>query len=76
MKDFLGQELAVGDFVLVGTPVNSGRGFALRKIVKFSPKMVQLESGYTWRTRPTSVYPQCVVKISPEQVTWYNLNHS
>ena len=71
-KDFMGQDLAVGDYVLVGSPMDHGRGFKLGPIVKFSPKMVQVDLP-SWNKKPTSVYPQDVFKVSPEQVTWYLL---
>jgi hypothetical protein len=72
-KDFLGQDLAVGDHVLVGTPMDMGRGFKIGPIVKFSLKMVQVDLP-SWNKKLTSVYPEEVFKVSPEQVTWYLLN--
>lgn len=73
MKDFLGQELAVGDHVIVGSAFGQQRGFTIGHIVKFSPKMVQVDTS-RWDKKPNSFYPQDLVKVSPEQMTWYMLS--
>lgn len=81
MKDFLGQELAVGDHVIVGSAFGQQRGFRMGKVVKFSPKMVQVDTGKTryilvdtQAKKLDSFYPQDLIKVSPEQMTWYMLN--
>lgn len=81
MKDFLGQELAVGDHVLVGSAFGQQRGFRMGQIVKFSPKMVQVDTGRkryvlldVTARKTDSYYPQDLVKVLPEQMTWYMLN--
>jgi hypothetical protein len=72
MKDFFGQELAVGDHVLIST--SGSRGFEVHTIVKFSPKMVQVDKSTKWHPgRMMSVHPTCTVKISAEMMTWYTL---
>ena len=74
MKDFLNQDIAVGDHAILGTPTGQGRGFRVVQVVKFSPKMVQVTNPYAtgyYAGRKTSVYPNQLVKILPEQLTWY-----
>jgi hypothetical protein len=76
MKDFLNQELAVDDWAILGTPTGQGRGFRVMKVVKFSAKMVQVTNPYAtgyYAGRKTSVYPDQLVKILPEQLTWYTI---
>lgn len=81
MKDFLGQDLAAGDHVIVGSAFGQQRGFRMGKVVKFSPKMVQVDTGKnryilvdTQTKKLDSFYPQDLIKVSPEQMTWYMLN--
>lgn len=74
MRDFLNQELAVGDHVVV---CRSGSRLQLRQIVKFSVKMVQIsnpDAQYAWERKNISVYPYQLVKILPEQLTWYAIS--
>jgi hypothetical protein len=74
MRDFLNQELLVGDSAILGTPTGQGRGFRVVQVVKFSTKMVQVTNPHAvtaYGRRNTSVYPDQLVKILPEQLTWY-----
>lgn len=73
MKDFHGQELAVGDEVTT-TPKNY-RGLVRGKIVAFTPQQVRVEYLNTWnygeagRAEKFLTYPSTVVKILPPQPT-------
>lgn len=72
MKDFLNQELAEGDHAIIGTPYGPAPRFRVVQILGFSAKMVRITSEYTWSSRKSqSVYPNQLVKIMPEQLTWY-----
>lgn len=71
MNDFLGQDLAVGDHVLVGSPA----GLALGVIVKFSPKMVQVDLNRRHK-KPVSCYSETLCKLTSEQVMWHLLNRA
>lgn len=42
VKDFLGQELEVGDYLVYGTTMSSGRGLYIGRIVKFNPKTIKV----------------------------------
>ena len=76
MKDFLNQDLAAGDHVIIGSTVGQGRGFRVMQVVKFSAKMVQVTNPdtYTWSKKTLSVYPNQLVKILPEQLTWWAIS--
>jgi len=77
MKDFLNQELAVDDWAILGTPTGQGRGFRVMQVVKFSTKMVQVTDPYAttkWGKKNTSVYADQLVKILPEQLTWWAIS--
>lgn len=77
ITDFLNQDLAVGDYAVLGTPTGQGRGFRLVQVVKFSTKMVQVINPYAttkWGKKTISVYADQLVKVLPEQVSWYILN--
>lgn len=74
VRDFLNQEIQVGDHAILGSPVGQGRGFRVVQVVKFSAKMVQVCNPHAtteYGRRTTSVYPGQLVKILPEQLTWY-----
>lgn len=47
MKDYLGQELKVGDVVIYYC--NSYRNFKTNRIVKITNCYVFIDEGYTWR---------------------------
>jgi hypothetical protein len=77
MKDFLNQDLAAGDHVIMGSTVGQGRGFRVMQVVKFSTKMVQVTDPYAttkWGKKNTSVYADQLVKILPEQLTWWAIS--
>lgn len=76
IKDFLKQDLAPNDFVLVPSAYGSGRGFRIAQVLHFSPKMVRVRLSTcprTGRHDDLSVYPTDLVKLSDEQMVWYNL---
>ncbi|ARO29926.1 hypothetical protein NXC14_CH01976 [Rhizobium sp. NXC14] len=66
MKDFIDQELAVGDRVVHGV---GGRGGGLSgpyKVVGFTEQMVKIDYKRAWRKEDYSlVAPHCLVKVAP-----------
>ena len=49
MKDFLGNELSVGDKVI--TIIPNYRGLVLATVIKFTPKKVRVSYKNTWNYR-------------------------
>jgi hypothetical protein len=66
MKDFLNQDLAVGDHVVM---VGGGKNFRVGMITKFTPKKVRVQF-YDWQWE-TIQRPDQLIKMYPEQMTWW-----
>jgi hypothetical protein len=71
MKDFIGRELAEGDFVAMMLP--GYRSLVLGKIVKFTPKKVRVAYTYQRRNEDTAVDPRDLVKLDGPDFTTYLL---
>lgn len=73
MRDFLGNELTEGDFVVLLTP--NYRGLALGKVIKLTPKKVRVEYKNTWNYGNGGKTMECVVaafsliRLEGEQLT-------
>ena len=63
--DVIGQELAVGDCVLVDAQYE----LVVAKITRFTPKMVVVDLG----GKEATEYATSMVKLTSEQATWYFL---
>ena len=71
--DKLGQQIVVGDFVAFP----GCNTLMIGKIVKFSPKMINLSRVSTsWRENNTRKYPDDIIKLDDSTVTFYILKHS
>lgn len=66
MKDFLNQDLAVGDHVIM---VGNGRNYRVGVVTKFTPKKVRVQF-YDWK-RETIQRSDQLIKMYPEQMTWW-----
>jgi hypothetical protein len=67
MKDFLNQELAIGDHVIL---IQDGyRSYDVGVIEKFTPKQIRVKINSYLGSKMQ--YPVQLVKILPEQLTWY-----
>lgn len=67
MKDFIGQELEIGDYVALMQP--NYRNMVLGKVEKFNPKMIKVSyTGYNKYESTYSCYSQDVVKLNREDV--------
>ena len=64
--DVIGQELAVGDCVVVDY---AQYGLVVAKITRFTPKMVVVDLG----GKEATEYATSMVKLTSEQATWYIL---
>lgn len=71
MKDFLNQDLELGDFVVM--VYSESKRFHIAKIIKFTPKMVRIEFITRNWNKETVQSPEDLIKLHPEQVTWYLL---
>lgn len=68
MKDFLNQELAVGDYVIM---IGYGKNYRVGVITKFTPKKVRVKFyDSQWDMIQD---PQQLIKMYPEQLTWWVL---
>lgn len=65
MKDYLGQELNVGDVVIYYC--NHYRNFKTNRISKITKCYVFIDEGYTWRG-PFKQEPQQVIKHPDQKV--------
>lgn len=79
MKDFLDQELAIGDAVIINDKRYSN--IALAKIVKFTPTMMRAEVydhhwGKGWSGETVLCHSGQVIKADPELVTAWLLKRS
>lgn len=71
-KDFLGQDLEIGNFVVYGTTMNKSRGMVLAKVVKFTPKMVCCEREINKKV--DKVYETDMMKVDDKVVFTYKIN--
>ncbi len=68
MKDFLNQDLAVNDYVIM---IGYGKNYRVGVITKFTPKKVRVKFyDSQWDTIQA---PQQLIKMYPEQLTWWVL---
>jgi hypothetical protein len=70
MKDFLGQDLAVGDMVIL---VGYGENLQVATVERFTAQKVRVK--YFRSDWGKLKNPKQVAKMSDEQATWYSLNH-
>jgi hypothetical protein len=70
MKDFLGQELSIGDNVIIITP--NYRDFTLAQVIKFTAKNVRVK----FNGRELLQAPSQLVRMNTAAVTKYLLKHS
>jgi len=70
MKDFLEQELSIGDNVIIITP--NYRDFSLAQVVKFTAKNVRVK----FNGRELLQAPTQLVRMNTAAVTKYLLKHS
>ena len=73
-KDKLGRTINVGDFVAY--PSHNSLGFG--KVVKLNAKMVGVIPAVSKRPiyKNTNKYPADLVRLAPEDMTWYILKNS
>lgn len=74
MKDFLNQDLELGDCVAL--VFSDSKRFHIGRIIKFTPKMVRLEFVTRSWSQTTIQSPEDLIKLQPEQVTWYLLTQN
>ena len=65
MRDFLGRELALDDYVIFQK--QSYRGYSLGKIIKFTPQKVRVKYGET-KWAEILQAPEQLVKVEGEEV--------
>jgi len=70
MKDFLDQELSIGDNVIIITP--NYRDFTLAQVIKFTAKNVRVK----FNGRELLQSPDQLVRMNTAAVTKYLLMHS
>ena len=70
MKDFLEQELSIGDNVIIITP--NYRDFTLAQVIKFTAKNVRVK----FNGRELLQAPSQLVRMNTAAVTKYLLKHS
>jgi hypothetical protein len=70
MKDFLDQELSIGDNVIIITP--NYRDFTLAQVIKFTAKNVRVK----FNGRELLQAPSQLVRMNTAAVTKYLLKHS
>ena len=70
MKDFLDQELSIGDNVIIITP--NYRDFTLAQVIKFTAKNVRVK----FNGRELLQSPDQLVRMNTAAVTKYLLKHS
>lgn len=71
MKDFLGRELSVDDYVIVS--VSSRQSFRIGLIITITEKMVRIKWGDK-SSQNKYEYPHNVIRIEEKDVTWHLLN--
>jgi hypothetical protein len=73
MKDFLGRELAIGDWVI--TFQKHYKNFCLGQITGFTAKMVRVDFNEqtSWSSRTAPVPASSLLKISNEDMLLYRL---
>jgi hypothetical protein len=73
MKDFLGRELALDDYVIFQR--QHFRGYRLGKIVKFTPQKVRVKYGET-KWQEILQTPEQLVKVEGEEAVMYYLRNA
>jgi hypothetical protein len=73
MRDFLGRELQVGDYVIYQK--QSYRGYNLAKVIKFTPQKVRVKYGDSKYCELLQA-PEQLVKVEGEEVTMYYLRNA
>ena len=74
MKDFLDQELSIGDNVITINP--SYRDFKLAQVIKFTAKNVRVAYNDQYGKRELLQHPSQLVRVQGPMVTHYLLKHS
>ena len=74
MKDFLEQELSIGDNVIIITP--NYRDFSLAQVVKFTAKNVRVKFNGQYGNSELLQAPNQLVRMNTPAVTHYLLKHS
>jgi hypothetical protein len=73
MRDFLGRELQLDDYVIFQQ--QSYRGYKLGKIIKFTPQKVRVKWGdYDWAQILQA--PEQLVKVEGQEVVMYYLRNA
>ena len=73
MRDFLGRELSLDDYVIFQK--QSYRGYSLGKIIKFTPQKVRVKYGES-KYCEILQGPEQLVKVEGEEVTMYYLRNA
>lgn len=74
MKDFLDQELSIGDNVIMITP--NYRDLKLAQVIKFTAKNVRVAYNDGHRSRELLQHPSQLVRVQGPAITHYLLKHS
>ena len=73
MKDFLGRELALGDYVIFNGPYNGG--MKLGKIIKFTPQYIRVEyPGWKGKMTDTTRTSNQCVRVEGPDLTFFLLS--
>ena len=62
MKDSIGQEIKIGDYV-VHVGCSKTAGVRLKKVLKITPKRVSVTMGYTWK-KPSYLEPETILVVT------------
>jgi hypothetical protein len=73
MRDFLGRELQLDDYVIFQR--QSYRGYKLGKIIKFTPQKVRVKYGET-KWEEILQAPDQLVKVEGQEVVMYYLRNA
>jgi hypothetical protein len=73
MRDFLGRELQIDDYVIYQK--QSYRGYNLAKVIKFTPQKVRVKYGDSKYCELLQA-PEQLVKVEGQEVVMYYLRNS
>jgi hypothetical protein len=73
MRDFLGRELQLDDYVIFQR--QSYRGYKLGKVIKFTPQKVRVKYGESKYLELLQA-PEQLIKVEGEEVTMYYLRNA
>jgi hypothetical protein len=73
MRDFLGRELRLDDYVIFQQ--QSYRGYKLGKVIKFTPQKVRVKYGESKYLELLQA-PEQLIKVEGEEVTMYYLRNA